>query len=297
MIKNDFIKRLQSEILLSDGAWGTELQKLGLKPGECPELCNLIQADRVLKIAHSYVKAGSNIIETNSFGGSKIKLCDYNLEDECYNLNKAAAEISRHAAGDSVMVFGSMGPTGKFLMTGEVTGEQLFDSFLDQCKGLKDGGIDVFCLETFYDLEEVRFAIEACRTFNDVPIAVSFTFQKDIENNFTTIMGNTVEEVYRTLNGLQVEIIGTNCGNGILDMIELVTQIKLLGLNKPILVQSNAGMPEIVDGKIQYNESAKFFRDHIQKVLDAGATIIGGCCGTTPEYISEMRQELNKIYK
>jgi 5-methyltetrahydrofolate--homocysteine methyltransferase len=291
----ELLNILKDKILLCDGAWGTQLQSMGLKSGDCPELWNLIHPEKIFHIAKSYVKAGSDIIETNSFGGSKIKLHEYGLEERCYEINKTAAQISRKAAGDK-FVFGSVGPTGKFLMTGEITKESLADSYKEQCLGLIDGGADTILLETFYDLEEACIAIDTVREICELPLAVSFTFQKTSENVYNTIMGNTVKEIYTELVlNKEVDIIGTNCGNGLIDIIPLVSEINKLFPSKTLLVQSNAGVPEVQDGVLIYNESPSLFRDNTNKLIENGVNIIGGCCGTTPEYISEIRQALNII--
>ncbi len=295
MIKKQFLDRIKSEILLADGAWGTQLQSFGLKPGECPELWNIDQAKKVSMVAESYVKAGADIIETNSFGGSKIKLGEYGLQERCYELNKRAAEISREAAADKVIVFGSIGPTGKFLMTGEVLSDQMYESFLEQCTGLKAGGVNAFCIETFYDLQEAGIAIKAAKECGDLPVIVSFTFQKTGDADYNTIMGKSPEELVAEISKHNLTVLGTNCGNGITDMVEIVSKIKTANPNVPVLVQANAGLPELKDNGLVYSESAQLFRENVRKLVDAGASIIGGCCGTTPEYIAEMRKEVDNI--
>ena len=161
---NDLISKLaMGRILVSDGAWGTYLFKKGLKTGECPELWNLTNEDEVFDIAKSYIEAGSDIVETNSFGGSRFKLTQFQLDDKVYEINKKAAEISRKAAGNEKIVMGSIGPTGKFLMMGDVTEEELYSSFKEQAVAFDEGGADAVCIETFYDLNEAELAIKAVK--------------------------------------------------------------------------------------------------------------------------------------
>ena len=174
-MNNLFSKIDEKQILVSDGAWGTELIKMGFQSGSCPELWNLEKPSEIFSIAKSYIDAGSDIISTNSFGASKIKLEQFNLSDKTYLINVKAAELSRKAANDK-LVMGSVGPTGKFLMMGEISQEELRESFLLQLKGLIDGGVDAILFETFYDLDELKIGIEVARELNDIPIICSITF-------------------------------------------------------------------------------------------------------------------------
>ncbi|MBU1095593.1 MAG: methionine synthase [Ignavibacteriae bacterium HGW-Ignavibacteriae-2] len=294
-MNRDILRKLKSKKYLADGAWGTYLHKKGLKPGECPELWNSTNAKKVYEVAKSYVDAGSDIIETNSFGGSIIKLKEYQLGERCYELNKLAAEISRSAGGNDTIVFGSIGPTGKFIITGDVTEEELYESYTTQSKALEDGGADVICLETFYDLEEARISIAAAKENTSLPVACTFTFDKSMDGTFTTIMGVTPSEMAVHLKEFGADIIGTNCGNGLLDMILIVEQIKMSDGSLPLLVQSNAGLPIIEGGGLKYPEDPAFFISHFSKLMDAGADIIGGCCGTTPEHIAALRVKINSL--
>ena len=177
----------ENKILISDGAWGTFLQVEGLQSGECPEEWNISHSDVVENIAKSYIEAGSDMVETNTFGGSKYKLNMFGLGDRTYELNKVGAELSRKAAGDDKWVIGSIGPSGAILMMGEVSEEELYEGFLKQVRGLTDGGVDAFCIETFSALDEAELAIKAAKT-TGLPIICTFTFEKGF-----SMMGVTPE--------------------------------------------------------------------------------------------------------
>jgi len=285
----------KNKILLSDGGWGTYLYAKGLQMGDCPELWNETHRNDVLEIAKSYIDAGSDIIETNSFGGSKIKLNEYGLADRTYELNKFAAEISREAIGYSKFVIGSVGPTGKFLMTGEVTEEELYESFKVQVEGLRDGGVDAICIETFYDTQEAVIAINAVKENSDLEVIVTFTFDKAADGSYNTMMGVKPAQMAETLANAGVNIFGTNCGNGFEGMIEIVKEIRTINSELPILVHANAGLPIEEDGKIIYPDSPEQMAELTPLLIKAGANIIGGCCGTSPEHIKALRTVLDRI--
>ena len=295
-MKNKLLKALKTgEIMISDGAWGTMLHEKGLEMGECPELWNITHREEVFDIAKKYVLAGAQMVETNSFGGSSIKLSSFGLEKRTYELNKAAAEISREAAGDEVFVLGSVGPTGKFLVTEEVTEEELYESFSEQIVALRDGGADAICIETFYDLAEAKCAIDAVKKNTGLEIICTFTFDKQMDGSYKTMMGISPSDMVRFLSDNKVDIVGTNCGNGFSGMVDIVREIRNADSNIPIIVQANAGLPEIVEGKTIYTETPAIIASEIPKLVEAGANCIGGCCGTTPAHISRIVEELRKF--
>ncbi|AFH49525.1 Methionine synthase I methyltransferase subunit [Ignavibacterium album JCM 16511] len=290
-----FFEQLDNKkILVSDGAWGTELFKLGLRSGECPELWNETNREVILKIAKSYISAGSDIISTNSFGGSSIKLSHYNLDNKTYELNKIAAEISREAAGDK-LVMGSVGPTGKFLMTGDISSEELIESFTLQTKALLDGGVDAILLETFYDIDEAECAIKAVKDFPDVPLICSFTYDRNSSGEYRTMMGSTPKDVLQAMITLGVDVIGVNCGSGYNSMIDLVKELRGFSHNIPLLVQPNAGLPETIESNIVYSETSEAIINSVKSFLSIGINIIGGCCGTTPEHIKIIRKTVDEF--
>jgi 5-methyltetrahydrofolate--homocysteine methyltransferase len=278
----------EKRIFISDGAWGTFLQSEGLQSGECPEEWNISRPETVRSIAADYIEAGSDMVETNTFGGSRHKLNMFGLRERTYELNKAGAELSRKAAGDDHWVLGSVGPSGAILMMGEVSPDELYEDFLLQVRGLADGGSDAICIETFSDLEEAAIAIRAAKTVS-LPIACTFTF----ENGYS-MMGVTPEKYTEMMLDLGVDVLGTNCGNGLSGMVDIVRSIRSIADKHPILVHANAGLP-VLDGlETLYPESPSKMAGFVPQILEAGASIIGGCCGTTPEHIRAIREEVEK---
>jgi 5-methyltetrahydrofolate--homocysteine methyltransferase len=285
----DQIKK--GKVLVSDGAWGTFLQQKGLKLGECPEEWNITHPDEVFDIAKSYIEAGADMIETNSFGGTIFKVEKYGLGDKVFELNKAAAEISRKAAGDK-FVIGSVGPTGKILMMGDVTEEELYEAFKEQVKGLEAGGVDAIMIETMTDLDEARLAIRAAKENTNCEVFCTMTFDKTVQGEFRTMMGVSPTEMVNTLIEAGADLIGANCGNGIADMIGIVEEIRRANSEIPVLVHANAGMPHYHDGQTMFPETPDEMAVLVPKIIAAGANVIGGCCGTTPGHICRVREML-----
>ena len=283
----------KDKILVSDGAWGTFLQKKGLQPGECPELWNLTKPDEVLEIAQSYVDAGADMIETNSFGGTIFKLKYYGLESKVYEINKAAAQISRKAASDK-FVLGSVGPTGKILMMGEVSEKELYEAFKEQCIALEEGGVNAIMIETMTDLDEARLAVRAAKENTNCEVFCTMTFEKTVDGEFRSMMGVSPTEMVQTLVNGGVDLIGANCGNGIADMIGIVKEIRSINNEIPILIHANAGMPVYKDGETVFPETPDEMSSRVLEIIDAGANIIGGCCGTTPGHICKVREVLDQ---
>ena len=282
--------------LLSDGAWGTFLQAKGLKPGECPEMMNLTHPDVVFGIARAYIEAGSNMVETNSFGGSSIKLRHYNLQDKAYELNKQAALISKKAAGTHHFVLGSIGPTGKILMMGDITEEELYRSFAEQARALAEGGADALIIETMTDLDEARIAVSAASDNTDLEIFCTMTFEKTKIGEFRTMMGVSPTDMVKKIVPEGASVIGANCGNGIKDMIGIVKEIRGVDKDIPILVHANAGIPVYLDGKTVFPETPTEMASYIQEIVLAGANIIGGCCGTTPDHIACIHKKIGEMH-
>ena len=275
-------------VLVSDGAWGTFLQQKGLKPGECPEEWNISRPADVLAIAQSYIEAGADMVETNSFGGSRLKLEKYGYGDRVYEFNKAAAEISRKAAGPDHFVLGSVGPSGKLLLMEEVTEEELYEAFKEQSMALEAGGVNAIMIETMTDLEEARIAVKAAKENTSCEVFCTMTFQKIIGGEYRTMMGISPTEMVATIVEAGADLIGTNCGNGIEDMIGMVKEIRKVNADIPVLVHANAGMPCYLDGVTTFPESPEDMAARVKEIIDAGANIVGGCCGTTPDHIRKV---------
>jgi len=286
-----FRERLKSgKPLLADGAIGSIIIAKGLSAGACPELFNLEQPDAVKEIAEAYIEAGADMIQTNTFGASPLKLRHYCLDDKTDELNRTAVRIAKEArAGKGVYIYGSCGPSGRLLKPyGDTEPEAMFESFKRQVSALIEEGVDLLCFETMTDLSEVKIAIQAARSISkDIPIAATMTFDKTPRGYFT-IMGVTVEKAAAGLIEAGADVIGSNCGNGIEKMVEIAAEFKKYS-DKPIIIQSNAGLPVLKDGEITYSETPEFMKEKAAELLDIGVSIIGGCCGTSPEHIRAFR--------
>jgi 5-methyltetrahydrofolate--homocysteine methyltransferase len=285
------------KVLVSDGAWGTFLYKKGLKPGECPELWCIERFDDVSDIAKSYIEAGADMTETNSFGGTKYKFDRFGLENRTAEINEASAKASRKAAGDCKHVIASIGPTGKMLVTEEVTEEELYDAFKVQAVALEKGGADAICIETMSDAEEAAIAIRAVKENTSCEVICTFTFEKTVRGDYRTMMGISPQDAAKTAIEAGADIIGANCGNGMERMIEIVREMREVAPTTPILVHANAGLPVNVNGADTFPETPEMMAAYVDELIAAGANIIGGCCGTTPDHIRAIKAEVDKYNK
>ncbi len=288
---NSILKRIKnSEILVADGAMGTMLFARGLKPGEPPESVNLKNPEILEEIAQVYLDAGADIIQTNTFGASPLKLSDYGLEDKTEEINRIAVGRVRKVVGEKAYISGSCGPSGKLLKPfGDTEPEEIYKSFERQIKSLIKAGIDIICIETMTDLNEATLAIKAAKSiYLQIPVIATMTFE-ETPRGFFTIMGVNVENAVMGLQKAGADIIGSNCGNGIENMVKIACEFKK-HTSLPIIIQSNAGIPEMKEGKLIYSETPEFFGEKTKELIKAGVSIIGGCCGTTPEHIKAIRK-------
>lgn len=281
-----FSALLQQVPVITDGAWGTRLQKLGLKSGECPDAWNIQYPEKVEQVAREYVEAGSQVILTNTFRSNRISLAMHDLGKQTPEINQRGVEISKRAAGSHCMVFASIGPSGKILMSGDVTAAELQETFEEQAEFLKGGGADALIIETMSDLEEARIALQAAKK-TLLPVGVSMVFDAGKEKD-RTMMGNPPEQVVEELTKAGADFIGANCGQGIDGFISICQRMRAV-TQLPIWIKPNAGLPEWIDGETVYRTTATEFASFIDPLVRAGATFIGGCCGTSPEFIRVIR--------
>jgi 5-methyltetrahydrofolate--homocysteine methyltransferase len=281
---------VKERVVLLDGGMGTELIKNGFPQGECPEFWNVEKPEIVKKIHSSYYDAGSDVVLTNSFGGSKIKLTSHGLEDKCHELNYAAARLVSDVKPEGKFAAGSMGPTGKFLKPhGEYTEEEFEEAYAVQAKALTEGGVDFLLIETQYDLKEALCALRGARKSSNLPVFVTMTFNRNPRGYFT-IMGNTVAQCVEELEAQEVPAIGTNCTLNSADMVDLL-KIMRDATPLPMIAQANAGQPSLSsDGKVTYSQEVEDYVQYIPQMIKNGANIIGGCCGTNPDYIKRMAE-------
>lgn len=277
------------KVTVADGAWGTELDKLGCPAGYCREEWNVSKPELVEKVASSYVAAGSKIILTNTFGGNRIVLAGHGFEARTRQFNEAGAAISKRAAGRKAKVFGSIGPSGKMLLIGEVDEKSLYEVFKEQAEALAAGGADALVVETMADLTEAVTAVRAAKT-TGLLVVGSMTFDSGRDKS-CTLMGVTPEQAVQGLTEAGADIIGCNCGIGIENYIKVAGRLRA-ATAKPIWVKANAGLPEIEGSRVVYRMTPKEFAQKAMQVIEAGANIVGGCCGTTPEFIEVLAAEV-----
>lgn len=287
----NFLKELKDNILIYDGSKGYMLQLLGMKGGECPELWNAEHSDEVRKVYTLYKEAGSDVIQTNTFQGNRIKLEEYSLGDRTYELNFKAARIAREVMGNSGYVAASIGPIGKLMEpSGELTFEKAYETYKEQIKAVVEGGVDIINFETFTDLAELRAALLAAKDVTDLPVICSLAF----EANGRTLMGTDPYTAGIVLKALGAEMIGTNCSFGPEHMFEIIKKMGEVG-GIYLSAKPNAGLPELIDGKTVYNESVDKFVTTSQEFIKHGVRLLGGCCGTTPEFIKALKESLKGI--
>lgn len=291
----DLLSRLRAgEVLVADGAMGTMLFERGLRPGDCPEAWNLERPEALEEVARLYFAAGSQIVQTNTFGGTPLKLAPYGLDARCEQINAAAVAAVRRAVGVEAFVSGSCGPTGVMLQPyGDAEPAQVRESFARQTAALVEAGVDLLCIETMSDLAEALLALDAAhevvaKSGREVPIAVTLTFDAK-PRGFFTMMGTDVATAATELGNAKADLVGANCGNGIEVMIEIAKKFRA-HTSLPLLIQSNAGLPQPSGDGVVYPDTPEFMAEKARELVAGGVSVIGGCCGTTPAHISAIKK-------
>lgn len=266
--------------VVTDGAWGTQLQARGLPIGACPDEWNLKYPDKVAEVARAYVEAGCQIILTNTFGANRVRLAEFGLADRAAEINHAGAAISKSAtAGTQTLVFASIGPTGKMLCADEVSADDCLLAYREQARSLKLGGADGIVIETMAELDEIKLALQAAKE-TGLPVVACMVF----DTAGCTMMGVTPEQAATELTAAGADAIGSNCGNGIEAFEPICRQIRS-ATSLPVWIKANAGLPEVVNGAVVYRTTPEMFASHVPALRDAGANFIGGCCGTSPDHL------------
>jgi 5-methyltetrahydrofolate--homocysteine methyltransferase len=278
----------KKRLLVSDGAWGTMLHERGLQSGDCPEEWNASHPDAVRGVAQAYAKAGADIVLTNTFGGSSLKLAKFALDARVTELNEAGAKLSLEGA-PAAIVAASIGPTGEFLQPlGDISELRMEEVFEEQIAAIFRSGVQVLCIETMSAVEEAACAIRAARRLRkDAEIICTMTFSPTTMGP-RTMMGVSCQQAAEQLSAAGADILGANCGNGPERMVAVAKEFRK-HTDKPILLHPNAGLPELEDGRTIFRQSPQDMAAFVPAMVEAGASILGGCCGTTPEHIAAIR--------
>jgi 5-methyltetrahydrofolate--homocysteine methyltransferase len=292
-MSHPFIDKLvQHAPVITDGAWGTQLQARGLMPGDVPDLWNLSNPNAVTAVAAAYVAAGSQIILTNTFGANRFRLAEADAADKVREINTAGVALSKKAAGDDALVFASIGPSGKLLISGDINEDDLTAAFAEQAEAIAGAGPDGIVIETMQDIQEAAIAIAAAKV-TGLPVVATMVFDsgKDLDR---TMMGTTPEQAAEALVRAGADVIGANCGQGIAGFVAICARLKAASQGLPVWIKANAGLPTIENGKTVYATTAENFAAHVPAVIAAGASFIGGCCGTSPDFIRGVKAMLKR---
>ncbi len=297
----NILDKVKQDGLIFDGAMGSMLIQAGLTGGKASEIWNIENPDAIEKVHQAYFEAGANVATVNTFGGSAFKLGRMGVTDDpdvMAQINTHAVKIARKAAdsaaadrGEACYVVGGVGPLGEMLQPGGLMSvDEAVSHYAEQARWLADAGVDCFIAETFFDINEIMAAIKGIRQTSDLPIFATMTFQQK-SSGFFTIMGNKPVESMKQLLDAGASVVGSNCSIASDTMVDLAREIRE-GIDAPIMCQPNAGMPQIVGETTTYPESADFFSDNIKTMKDIGVDVLGGCCGTTPDFIRSVIQKI-----
>ena len=297
MSRTNLKQRIKEGLFLLDGAMGTQLIARGIEVGTCNDYLNIDSPNTIFDIHLSYIKAGSDAVITNTFGANEYVLTRHSLDEEAVEINTAAAQIARRAAGPEKYVLGNIGPSGDFLQPlGTLTVPELKKAFAAQAKALFAGGVDGFIIETMTALDEITVAIEAVKSVSDLPVFASMAFDR-AGDDYRTMMGVDVKTAVSKIISLEVDAVGFNCGTTSLDeYVQLagryVSAVRTTGKETVVYAEPNAGKPELVDGRAVYKVLPEEFAAAAEKIYSAGINIIGGCCGTAPAHIEALAKRL-----
>ena len=278
--------------VVTDGAWGTQLQVAGLTTGECPDTWNLSHPDQVERVAQAYVDAGSQIILTNTLGANRLQLKSHGLSDQVAEINRAGAEISRRAAGQQSRVFASVGPTGKLLAMGETNEAQLRDVYDEQTRALAEAGVDALLLETFTDLGELLPAVASAKA-TGLPVVASMVFDSGAQQD-RTMMGTTPEQAAAQLIEAGADVVGANCGTITPREMESIIEGMAPASDRPLIAKPNAGRPRLEAGRTIHDGRPEDLAASVERFVSLGVRMIGGCCGTSPDFIRAAAEALGR---
>lgn len=286
MTRKEFHQRLADQVLILDGATGTELQKRGMPLGVCPEQWVIENPQVIIDIQRAYIAAGSGAVYTCTFGANRLKLAEFGLADRTIEINRELARRSREAAGTTALVAGDIAPTGQFVRPfGDLAFDDAVAVYREQVTGLLEGGVDFFVIETMLDIQEARAALIAVRETCDLPVCVSMTF----DQGGRTLTGTDPVTALITLQSLGADAVGCNCSTGPADMLQVIAAMKPYA-KVPLLAKPNAGLPKLLDGTTVFDMSPEEYGGFVRQFVDAGVNLLGGCCGTSPEYIAQIRK-------
>ncbi len=288
---NVFLK----DLTVADGAWGTTLAHRWPTGGIRPEQWNVLHPDRIQTLGREYVDAGAQILLTNTFGANRFVLDRDGLGDSVDEFNRAGVRILKEVVGSDALVFGSIGPTGKIVMLGEVDENGLHAAFTEQAVALAEGGVDAIVIESMTELEEITVAVRAVKQSTTLPVAASMSFDSGSDSTSTTL-GVTPPDAAKALTEAGADIIGCNCGAGVESAVFVVHMLRA-ETDVPIWAKPGAGIPEIVEGRAVYNQRPDEFAGYVPALIGSGANIVGGCCGTDPDFIRAVRRIVEKVKK
>ncbi len=280
----------KGRVLLADGAWGTEFFKRGLMQGSPPDEWNLSHPEIVKEITREYLEAGAEVILTNTFGANRCRLESHGLSDRAYDLTLSGTRIAREIIVGRAVVAGDIGPSARFIALGEVTAEELYGVYAEQARALREGGADWIVVESMTDAEEMAVAVRAALETTGLPVVASVTYNRT-SKGYRTMMGNPPEACVRRAEEEGASVIGANCGSGIEDYVPLAPLLRSLTA-LPLWIKANAGVPQIVGGKVTYPLTAQQYSSYVPQLIRAGVDVIGGCCGTDPQFIREIGRKI-----